>query len=581
VLVTFLCAAPLITAPAHASADTREGMAFRAHASADMRERIALREVLRRQARASAAKAIPLPLPPSPRAWAAASPAEFSRLARGAGPRRVLVGVRSHAGLAAVSAKLRSLGAEPEPFAAIGVVAATVPSGAALVDALRGDPRVAYIERDRRLTVAQDPFDAVDPATGLKYTWAFDRVDAGPALFAAGGGSRRSIAVIDTGLDLSHPEFAGRVAGTVDTASGGGDVTDVVGHGTFVTGLIAALAGNNIGGKGVAGDTKVLAVRASVDGEFTITDLIRGIQVAIERGADVLNMSLAGGDFSISHARALEVAFYNDVLPVAAAGNLALQGNPLEFPAAALGGSRGRRGIGLSVAATRPDDTVADFSNHNRYVSLAAPGAGIAGCEFGVFSTLSASTQTLWDEDPCSTIHTQGGLRFAYGEGTSFAAPIVSGIAALVWQVEPRLASEQVADVLIRSARRAGGRGWDEYVGWGILDGAAATRLAQAYDVSRPPVRGSARRHGLEVTVRLRAVGDRTEAGRQLAGRVTYGLLLSRDGGRSYTVVVRGRRRPFRRAVQLRGTGPHVLIGTACDANGNCGVKRLGRFKAG
>ena len=356
-------------------------------------------------------------------------------------------------------------------------------------------------------------------------------------------------------------------------------MTDVVGHGTFVTGLIAALAGNNIGGKGVAGTTKVLAVRASINGEFTIADLIRGIQASIQRGADVLNMSLAGGDFTISHARALESAFYNDVLPVAAAGNLALEGNPLEFPAAALGGSRGRRGIGLSVAATRPDDTVAEFSNHNRYVSLAAPGAGPAGCQLGVFSTLPASTNTLWDHDPCSSIFTQGGLRFAYGEGTSFAAPIVSGIAALAWQVEPRLASEQVADVLIRSARRPGGRGWDQYIGWGVVDGAAATSLARTYDVSRPPVRGSARRRGAEVRVQLKAVGDRTEAGRQLAGRVTYGLLLSRDGGRSFTVVVRGRRRPFHRAVRLRGLRSHVLIGTACDANGNCGIKRLGRFR--
>lgn len=562
VLVTFLCAAPLITATAHAS----DGL----------RERLALREVLRQQARASTRGLIPLPLPETPRASAAASPAA---LAPAGGPQPVLVGVRSHAALAGVAAKLRRLGAEPEPFTTIGVLAATAPSGAALVDALRHDPRVAYVERDRRLRLAQDPFDAIDPSTGMKYTWAFDNVKAAPALFAAGGGSRRSVAVIDTGLDLSHPEFLGQVAGTFDTATGSGDVTDVVGHGTFVTGLIAAVAGNNIGGKGVAGTTKVLAVRASVDGEFTATDLIRGIEGSIERGADVLNMSLAGGALTFSHARALQAAFYNDVLPVAAAGNLALEGNPIEFPAAALGGSRGSRGIGLSVAATRPDDTVADFSNHNRYVSLAAPGAGIAGCESGVFSTLAASTDTLWDSDPCSTILSQGGFRFTYGEGTSFAAPIVSGIAALAWQVEPRLASEQVADVLIRSARRPGGRGWDEYLGWGVVDGEAAVRLARAYDVSRPPVRGSARRSGTRVAVRLKAAGDRTEAGRQLAGRVTYGLLLSRDGGRNFRVIVRGRRGSFSKVVRLRGLRSHVIIGTACDANGNCGLKRLGRFR--
>ena len=88
----------------------------------------------------------------------------------------------------------------------------------------------------------------------------------------------------------------------------------------------------------------------------------------------------------------------------------------------------------------------------------------------------------------------QGGVRFAYGQGTSFAAPIVSGIAALVWQVEPRLASEQVAEVLIRSARQTVGRGWNEFTGAGVVDGAAAAALARTYDVTAPKAKGRARR---------------------------------------------------------------------------------------
>ena len=92
--------------------------------------------------------------------------------------------------------------------------------------------------------MAADPLDTVDPATGLKYTWSYDDVRAAEALLAAGGGSRRTIAVMDTGLDVSHPEFAGRIARTYDTFTRGSDVTDTVGHGTFVTGLIAAIDGN-------------------------------------------------------------------------------------------------------------------------------------------------------------------------------------------------------------------------------------------------------------------------------------------------------------------------------------------------
>jgi subtilisin family serine protease len=155
----------------------------------------------------------------------------------------------------------------------------------------------------------------------------------------------------------------------------------------------------------------------------------------------------------------------------------------------------------------------------------------------------------------------------------------VSGIAALVWQVEPRLASEQVAQVLIRSARQTRGRGWNQYTGAGIVDGKAATDLARAYDVTSPRAKGKALRHGRTVSVRVSKVKDRSERGRELAGHITYGLLVSRDGGKGYDVVVSGRHRAFRKAVKLKGRKLNVFVATACDGNGNCGVKRLGRFR--
>ena len=325
------------------------------------------------------------------------------------------------------------------------------------------------------------------------------------ALAAAGGGSRRTVAVVDTGVDVNHPELAGRIAGTYDLFAGGRTVTDRAGHGTFVAGLIAAVDGNGIGGKGVAGTTRILAVRASRDGNFTIRAMVRGIEAAIARGASVINLSLSGPGYTLSQLRALETAFYNDVLPVAASGNDGQFGNPLEFPAAAVGGTRGGRGIGLSVTATRPGGGGTAFSTHNDYVSLAAPGAGAGSCELGVFSILPAVATTIGTtRSRCSRLFSQGGARFAYGQGTSFAAPLVAGIAALTWQVEPRLASEQVADVLVRSARQTVGTGWNERTGAGVVDGAAATALARTYDVTPPPKRGRARRRdATHVAVRL------------------------------------------------------------------------------
>jgi hypothetical protein len=523
-LAMFLCAAPLLAAPAQASAG--------------MLEREALREILRQRPQSAGRHVVPLPLPLPDR------------------PR------------ASVAAALGEL-----------ALAARVPSGAAAVVALRGDPRVAYIERDRELSAAADEFERIDPDTGIKFTWAYDAVRAGEAIAAVGGGSARTISVLDTGLDVNHPEFAGQVQRTFDMLSGSSTVTDFFGHGTFVTGLIAALDGNGVGGKGVAGTTKVLAVRASTDGLFAESDLIGGIEYSIRRGADVINMSLATPleGFTGSFARALEAAFFNDVLPVAASGNNGENGNPLEFPAAAIGGHTGGRGIGLSVAATKPDGNVASFSTHNSFVSLAAPGASQGSCDFGVFSTIPPSTTPPWNEGGCAEVFTGfGGAHYAYGEGTSFAAPIVSGLSALTWQAERGLASEQVADVMVRAAA---GSGWNEFTGAGVADGMHAVEIARVYDVVNPRARGVTRRRGNRVRVTLRRSSDRTQPGDELAGHVTYGLLVSRNGGNTFTVLASRRRRPFRKTVRIRGARQNVIVSTACDVNGNCGVNRLGRFR--
>jgi subtilisin family serine protease len=578
VLAIVLCAAPLAAAPAQAAPT--------------LLDRQALREAERMYPRAAPSSSVaPLPLPRAAAQDTVAFTAS-SRIARNSGPERVLVGVRSHDQLAGVADVLRGLGAEPEAFEPIGVIAAAVPSGAALAQALAGDPRVAYVERDTTLKIAADPFDVADPQHGgFKFTWFFDDVRAGDALAAAGGGSRRTVAVIDSGLDTSHPEFAGRVARVYDTHLGGKDVTDFDGHGTFVTGLIAAIDGNGIGGKGVAGNTKVLAIRASRNDGFTERDLLRGIAFAVRAGGDVINLSLAGDGVAPSVTRALDAAFYNDVLPVAASGNLGDgrndfgEFNPLQYPASVLGGRNGAPGIGLSVAATRPSGAHAAFSTHNRFVSLAAPGASTGSCRFGLLSTLPASFQTAWDKpdddgnEPCNKVFLQSEVRFAYGEGTSFSAPIVSGIAALVWQVERRLASEQVAEVLIRSARQTRGAGWNAFTGAGIVDGKAATDLARIYDVTAPRTKAQARRVGNAVSVRMGRTKDRTEEGRELAAGVTYGLLVSRNAGRNFSVVRSRRKRPVQRNVLLSGTQTNVLAATACDGNGNCTVKRLGRFR--
>lgn len=560
---TILCAsALLIAAPI-------------AHASGGVLEQEALRAALG-PATAASARTARLPLPePSP-----AIPAVIPSASSG---RHVLIGARTHADVAPLRATLERLGARVTTVDALGVLAATVPSGTALARALADDPRVAYVEPDPALTAAGDPFDAPDPANGnLPFTWAYDEVRAGPAIAAAGGGSRRSVAIIDTGVDVGHPDLAASIGATYDAVTGGTDVPDLLGHGTFVAGLIAAQDGNGVGMKGVAGTTKVLAIRASIDGSFRLSDVVRGLEFAVHHGADVVNLSLAGNSLDRTSARALDFAFYANVLPVAASGNMALEGNPVQYPAAFLGGLRGARGIGLSVAATKPGGGSAAFSSHNLRVSVAAPGAS-DDCRKGVFSTIPRQGGTEWDvaPNPCSsTGFALAGGRWAYAQGTSFAAPIAAGVAALVWQVEPRLASEQVGDVILRSARQTlPGAHWNEFTGTGVVDGEQAVALARRYDVRSPRPRATAVRvSARRVSVLIRRSRDRTDPGRELAGRVRYALLASRDGGRSFDYVVRPRRKPIHSAVSLGASRKTIVAASVCDGNGNCGVKRLGTF---
>jgi len=547
------------------------------------RERDALRQVLRSEARISSNGVVPLPLPAAPRVKAASANREMAVLARRSGPGRVLVGLRTHADRAAVTRTARSMGARVQAIDSIGVLTVSAPSVSALTARLRHDPGVAYVEQDHTLQKA-DLFDSVDAATGIPYDWAFDAVHAGQALAAAGGGSGRQVAVIDTGIDANHPDLVGHVGKRLDTATGGQDVTDFVGHGTFVSGLIAATGGNGIGGRGVAGNTTIFPVRGSLDGSFTVGDLLRGLQFSVSSGADIVNMSLAGDDFGESQARALDEAFLNNVLPVAAAGNQGQDGNPLEYPAAALGGYRGGGGIGLSVGATKPDGRPASFSAHNEFVSISAPGADQTGCSEGVFSTIPHDRlDTMWDElGTCNRTFLDGIGRYGYAEGTSFSAPIAAGIAALTWQVNPQLASEQVGDVLSRSAHQTmAGRRWNEYTGRGIVDGQAAAALARVYDTTAPRPRARAKRRGhSKVAVSFARVRDRTRPGHRLAGKISYALLDSTDNGASFRFAVHPHGRPFKKTVRLHGHKRHLIVASVCDGNGNCASKRLGRFRS-
>lgn len=240
-----------------------------------------------------------------------------------------------------------------------------------------------------------------------------------------------TVAVVDTGMDLSHPDLTAKVVGS-RAPSSSASATDRVGHGTAVAGVIAAVADNGIGIAGAGYRASLLNVKVATDedgrGTTSCSGLADGVAWAVAHGARIVNVSIEGPDCSPLRSAVAE-AWSRGALVVAAAGN---EGDAdKEYPAA-------YDGV-VSVAATDNADRRTTFSNRGaEWVDLAAPGDR-------VYTT-------------CPTYATPLGCTdYGYVSGTSFAAALVSGIAALVWsqvsdQNDNGRTNDEVADRLLRYA---------------------------------------------------------------------------------------------------------------------------------
>jgi subtilisin family serine protease len=269
------------------------------------------------------------------------------------------------------------------------------------------------------------------------------------------------IAIVDTGADVSAPDLARRSPETWNTRTSSSDVRDVNGHGTFVTSLVAASSG----------DAQLLVIKAGSDGgSFTDVDEAAAIRYAVDHGARIVNLSVGGPRTSVTERGAVRYALAHGVLLVTAVGNEHQSGNPVEYPAALLQplGSDGVGGAGLAVTASTSNGRRATFANTGSWVSLAAPGEH-------VLADVSASSPTL--TYPRTVLPGVDGL-FGFGSGTSFAAPLVAGAAALVWAADPSLTAQQVAALLKETASGAGT--WTPTLGFGVIDVPAAVARAQA-----------------------------------------------------------------------------------------------------
>ncbi len=338
------------------------------------------------------------------------------------------------------------------------------------------------------------------------------------------------IALLDTRLDESHPEFAGSNVRTLGTRP-----LDNL-HGT-ATAAVAAAPKNDVGILGVWPGARALNVPLPPNA-LTCSASARGVREAIRDGAAVINMSYGSQRLCRAEYAAIQLAVRRGIIPVAAAGNEFAEGNPLEFPASLP--------HVLTIAAVNARLDSSSFSNSNPAVDLSAPGESI----------MTAVPAAL-DDDGTPDGYTRL-------DGTSFSAPMVSAAVAWVRQARRDLTPDQVAQAVRLSARDLGRAGFDNATGFGLLDvGAALNR--------RPPPRDPLEPNDDMVWIDGRAFGK--AAAPVFRGRATARLSGLVDAFEDPADVyrVRVRRRSDVRVIAKPTFGDPVLAGFSS------GIKSLAR----
>jgi hypothetical protein len=324
-------------------------------------------------------------------------------------------------------------------------------------------------------------------------------------------GPGKPLTVIDSGVDPTHPEFAGRPATTfLNSQSTSGQLEQ---HGTAVSSVAAAPA-NGAGLVGVYPQAALQVWDGSPFGSgISVADVVAGLDATIRRGPGVINLSLSTRIRNPFLDAMIAVTFASGSLVVAAAGNGRTSGNQLEYPASLP--------HVLTVGAIDQSGQPAFFSSASAFVDLAAPGVSMP------VAVPTSFNPTGYD-------------RY---EGTSFSAPMVAGAAAWVWTARPTLDVTQLAGVMRASAQDISTPGFDPFSGFGRLDIPGALTVAPpAADPQEPNEDVTfVKPHGL-----LRRAGPPITAVRRPRGTVTARLEFAEDPRDVYRLWV-----PARRAAAL------------------------------
>jgi subtilisin family serine protease len=302
---------------------------------------------------------------------------------------------------------------------------------------LRRNPRIAFAELDDLLAPAFLPDD-----TYYSLAWHLPKIAAPDAWEITTGNSAVIIAILDSGVDPTHPDLAPLLVPGWNFYDNSPDTTDVTGHGTPVAGAAAAAGNNGQGVAGIAWGCRIMPVRiCDANGYASLSTIASGLTWAADQGARVANISFRASSGSTITSAAQYFQARGGVVTVSA-GNNAIFDSSADNPYL------------LTVGGTDSDDALASFSNTGNNIDLAAPGVNI--------------------------MTTATGGDYGSGTGTSFSAPVVAGVAALAISANPNLTGSQTQQILLESVDDLGAPGWDTSFGWGRVNAFNAVHAAAA-----------------------------------------------------------------------------------------------------
>ncbi len=352
---------------------------------------------------------------------------------------QVMVKISPSARLIRVQDRLSPLGSviEMEELGRLGIILIEVPSDRLeeRIQELQLQTGVAFVELNNSVQAA----DVIpnDPGWSSQYGLVAIRAPQGWALST--GSSSVTIAILDSGVDLGHPDLAGKVAAGYDFVNNDNTPQDDFGHGTHVAGIAAAQGNNGLGVAGVSWGAQIMPVKV-LDrfGGGSYANVAAGIVWAVDHGAQVINLSLGGALPSLTLESAVLYAYDKGALLVAASGNGGR--DQVLYPA--------RYPQVLAVGATNFTNQPASFSNYGPEVDVAAPGENIYS--LGIGGTFTES-------------------------GTSMSSPYVSGLAAILFSFISD--AGKVRGAIESSALDIGPIGYDLYSGAGLIQMDSAIAL--------------------------------------------------------------------------------------------------------